>query len=420
MIFNRLQIVFASKMAATSNHVSRTLLSPGIKSLRKYLKSEINDLRRAPILLIASSSTSESVNLKSVADSCQWMKFTLGQEFRLRTIPTTISSAFPTKESLQETMELMRRTGASTVVSVGSGAAMDLAKAVQAELERKHSEDDGGKHSNSSNRMILVPTTYSGILAAGTNHSLLLDNDEETLVPYPRNHQNVDVGSRVTTVGTLDINNYMEPVDDAKFDVLLYAVSAILLDAGLRMSSHPDLLMLLHKTIDLITLRNNNSNKNTTTTLSETIPELTNLLYQSGGLISYGLGSGALEEDDRSITIALSSSLIPTIFPETHPISFIAGLVPGLCHYHSSASTGDHSNNDIQEQLHKLVEILQQQPSEDGMHPPPSLSTKDESLQGFSIPDMALSHIQSNQHACTPLDVPDDVLMNVLQNSLKK
>jgi hypothetical protein len=406
-------------MAATSNHVSRTLLSPGITSLRKYLKSEINDLRRAPILLIASSSTSESVNLKSVADSCQWMKFTLGQEFRLRTIPTTISSAFPTKESLQETMELMRRTGASTVVSVGSGAAMDLAKAVQADLEEKRSDDDGGNSSN-SNRMILVPTTYSGILAAGTSHSLLLDNDEETLVPYPRNYQNIDVGSRVTTVGTLDIKNYMESVDDAKFDLLLYAVSAILLDSGLRKSSHPNLLMLLHKTIDLITLRNNNSNKDTTTTLSETIPELTNLLYQSGGLISYGLGSGDLEEDDRSITIALSSSLIPTIFPETHPISFIAGLVPGLCHYYSCASTGDHRNNDVEEHLLKLVEILQQQPSEDGMHPPPSLSTKDESLQGFSIPDMALSHIQSNQHTCKPLDVPDDVLMNVLQHSLKK
>ncbi|MGK3735521.1 MAG: hypothetical protein ACI90V_002362 [Bacillariaceae sp.] len=420
MIFIRhLQIVFASKMAATSNRVSRTLLSPGITSLRKYLKSELNDLRRAPILLIASSSTSESVNLKSVTDSCQWMKFTLGQEFRLRTIPTTISSAFPTKESLQETMELMRRTGASTVVSVGSGAAMDLAKAVQTDLEEKRNDDDDDDGGYNSNRMILVPTTYSGILAAGTSHSLLLDNDEETLVPYPRNYQNIDVGSRVTTVGTLDIKNYMEPVDDAKFDVLLYAVSAILLDAGLRKSSHPNLLKLLHKTIDLITLRNSNSNKDMTT-LSEAIPELTNLLYQSGGLISYGLGSGDLEEDDRSVTIALGSSLIPTIFPETHPISFIAGLVPGLCHYHSCTSTGDHINDDVKEQLQKLVEILQQRPSEEGMHPPPSLSTKDESLQGFSIPDMALSHIQSNQHTWKPLDVPDDVLMNVLQHSLKK
>jgi len=417
-------------MAAASfsitNGISRNLLKPGIISLRKHIQSELNDLRRAPILLIASSSSSESMNLKTVSDSCQLIKFTFGQQFGLRTVPTVVSSAFPTKESLQETLELMRRTGASTVVSVGSGAAMDLAKAVQT----NHGEKSNSGVNN--NRLILVPTTYGGVLAAGSSHSLLLDNDNETLVPYPRNYQNIDIGNipaitTSTTVSTLDYNNYMEPVNDAKFDELLYAVSAILLDSGLRKSSHPTLSMLLQKTIDLISLRNNNSwSDNTnfleanTSTLSESMPLITNLLYQSAGLLSCGLGSGDFEDDDRSISIALGSSLIPTIFPETHPLSFIGGLVPGLCHYHSHISTRDQSNANVNKQLKKLVELLQQRPSEGGMNPPPSLETRDESLTGFSIPDMALSHIQSNQAVWEPFDVPDDVLMNVLQHSLKE
>mmetsp|Transcript_52377 Transcript_52377/g.56831 ORF Transcript_52377/g.56831 Transcript_52377/m.56831 type:complete len:413 (+) Transcript_52377:35-1273(+) len=404
-----------------TNGISRNLLKPGIISLRTHIQSELSDLRRAPILLITSRSQS-SPNLKTVSDSCQLIQFTFGQQFCLRTVPTVISSAFPTKESLQETLELMRRTGASTVVSVGSGAAMDLAKAVQANHEEKRN------NGVNNNRLILVPTTYGGVLAAGSSHSLLLDNENETLVPYPRNNQNIDTGNipAITTVSTLDYNKYMEPVNDAKFDELLYAVSAILLDSGLRKRSHPTLSMLLQKTIDLISLRNNNSwsdNTNcseaTTTTLSEAMPLITNLLYQSAGLLSCGIGAGDFEEDDRSITIALGSSLIPTIFPETHPLSFIAGLIPGLCHYHSDISTRDQSNTDVKKRLQKLVELLQQRPPEGGMNPPPSLETRDESLKGFSIPDMALSHIQSNQAVWEPFDVPDDVLMNVLQHSLK-
>ena len=62
----------------------------------------------------------------------------------------------------------------------------------------------------------------------------------------------------------------------------------------------------------------------------------------------------------------------------------------------------------------------QQRPMEGGMRPPPSLVPRDESLQGFTIPDIALSHIQSNQVAWKPIDVPDDVMLQVLQHSLKE
>eukprot|EP00532_Pseudo-nitzschia_australis_P002236 CAMPEP_0168195440 /NCGR_PEP_ID=MMETSP0139_2-20121125/19849_1 /TAXON_ID=44445 /ORGANISM="Pseudo-nitzschia australis, Strain 10249 10 AB" /LENGTH=400 /DNA_ID=CAMNT_0008119279 /DNA_START=50 /DNA_END=1252 /DNA_ORIENTATION=+ len=400
-------------MAATN--VSRNILTPGLASLRSYLQSELNVLRKAPILLISSEVGASSSKLKPVADSCQWVKFTLGQQFGMRTVPTTISSAFPTKDSLEQTLELMQRTGASSIVSVGSGSAIDLAKAVattvQVDQERK-------------TPLILVPTTYSGLVAAGSSHSLFLDGNEDTLVPLPHRHQQIiataDGSSTYATVSTLDPQKYMENLDEDKFDVLLYAISAILLDAGSRKSTYPSLPTLLQATIDLISLRNSpgwDQNEQ----LLAAIPSLTNLLYQSAGSVSYGLSDGFEEEDNRSITIALASSLIPTLFPEIHPISFIASLVPGLCHYYSiQGETVTNDNEKVNDKFRTLVQQLQEQSSGRGMGPPPSLETRDESLQGFSIPDMAVSHIQSNQAVWKPLDVPDDVLVQVLQHSLKQ
>ena len=441
---------------AASTKISRTLLAPGVKSLRSYLQSELDALRRAPVLLISSEAgavetSSNNINtIKAVADSCQWMKFTLGQQFAMRTVSTTISSAFPTKDSLEQTLELMQRTGASSVVSVGSGAAMDLGKAVQANLVgsscSSNSNSDGAQNTSKNTPLILVPTTYSGILAAGASHSLFLDAEEDTLVPLPQHHQGIleaatpdGTGAHHATVSTLEPQTYMEHLDADKFDVLLYAVSAILVDAGLRKSTHLSLPILLQDTIDLISLRDT-INAPTTTTDSDvakvssemmalTTP-LMNLLYQSAGLLSYGLSSdgGFDEEDNRSITLALGSSLIPTLFPETHPLSFIASLAPGICRYYSEQQQQQQPRNNIdndanEKLLGTLVDRLQDQFSGGGnasMRSPPSLVPNDESLQGFSVPDMALSHIQTNQAVWNPLDFPDDVLVEVLQHCMKQ
>eukprot|EP00593_Proboscia_inermis_P010925 CAMPEP_0171325192 /NCGR_PEP_ID=MMETSP0816-20121228/116649_1 /TAXON_ID=420281 /ORGANISM="Proboscia inermis, Strain CCAP1064/1" /LENGTH=315 /DNA_ID=CAMNT_0011824297 /DNA_START=330 /DNA_END=1278 /DNA_ORIENTATION=+ len=309
----------ASKACAAT--VGRKLLAPGIKNLKSYLQSELNVLRWAPVLLISSNAGASSSKLKPVADSCQWVQFTLGQQFSMRTVPTTISLAFPTKDSLDQTLELMQRTGASSVVSVGSGAAMDLGKAVQATL--------GSSTDAKKTPLILVPTTYGGVLAAGVSHSLFLDGNEETLVPLPRSHQEIistpddasnimpphheetlvplprshqeiistpdDASTHNATVSTLEPQKYMEHLDTGNFDVLLYAVSVILLDAGLRKRTHLSLPTLLQDTIDLISLRKNrdaSSEESDNEELMVSIPSLTNLLFQSAGLLLYGLSNG--------------------------------------------------------------------------------------------------------------------------------
>lgn len=399
--------------------IVRNLLKPGIDSLLKHIQLEIDELRRTPILMIASSPSSESLNLKSVSDACQWMNFTFRQQFSLRIIPATISSAYPTEALFSETLELMRRTGASSTVAIGSGPAIDLAKMVHA---KNHEETCSS--SNNNNRLILVPTTYGGILAAGTSHSLLLDNENETLVPYPKsrhqiNNTNNDIDDTTAylttpsaTVAILGSTNYIEPLDkdNIKFDILLYATSAILLDAALNNCVHPMLPSLLQNTIDLIQLRNS-GDLNCPTNASMMKRTITELLYKSGSLVSYGLGDNGV----RSITVALSSSLIPTIFPDIHPLNFVASLVPGLC---SSLPIGYHNDDDIKGKLQNLVELLQQRSSK--ITPPPPLLISDETLEGFSVPDMALPHIKSNQDVWEAMDAPNDILMHVLQHSLKK
>ena len=77
----------------------------------------------------------------------------------------------------------------------------------------------------------------------------------------------------------------------------------------------------------------------------------------------------------------------------------------------------NYGHGDVKKQLRKLIQNLQQRPTEGGMRPPPPLVARDESLKGFFVPDMALSHIQSNQAVWKPRDVPDDVMLQVLQHS---
>jgi len=87
----------------------------------------------------------------------------------------------------------------------------------------------------------------------------------------------------------------MEHLDTGNFDVLLYAVSVILLDAGLRKRTHLSLPTLLQDTIDLISLRKNrdaSSEESDNEELMVSIPSLTNLLFQSAGLLLYGLSNG--------------------------------------------------------------------------------------------------------------------------------
>jgi hypothetical protein len=386
------------------------LLSPsssssGVTQFQRVVQSQLDLLQQAPILMISSetaSSTSYNNPIKQVANACQLVRFTLGQLFGLRTVETKVSSVFPTVQDVDQRLDLMQRTGASSVVAVGSGAAMDLAKAI---VKKQQAEQ------NSSNLLLLVPATHGAMLASGASHSLLLDSVEEKLVPIPRGNFDCVAtvedcadydfcnSSTMTMVAPLETNQYMEPMKGERLSNLLQSVATLLLDAGMQKTTNPSLPFLLDSTIQLLsTSTDNNGNIENVTA---------KLLFQSANLLSYGL-PGA-NNKDRSIPLALMASLLPTIFPQTHPITFLARLVPGLCHV---LNTTNKNKRDLP-QLTVLMDVLENQRQQ--LRLPPILVH--DQYKGFSIPDMAVSCIESNQQLWNCLDADMDTLMTVLQLS---
>lgn len=274
---------------------------------------------------------------------------------------------------------------------------MDLAKAVQ----REHM---GEESSEAALFTMMVPATYGAVLASGASHSLLLDSIEEKLVPFPKQKVSEEVSvavdsgimdqSTTTFISPLDATKYMEPRNRQLQSILLHAVATILLDTATQQATHPSLPSLLDTTVDLL-LSDNVSD----------VDQINGLLFQSAFLLSYGLPG---DSHDRSISMALLASLLPTVFPLTHPTSFLASLVPGLMHLVKTKDV-----RAMPPQLQTLMNVLETQSSFAAL----PLQVHDQ-YEGFSVPDMAVSCVDENQHAWNCLDAPTDVLLQVLQHSL--
>lgn len=354
---------------------SKKLLKPsGLNAFRGFLREESSTLRQAPILVVASESADHHLQpIKAVEEACRAVNFVLTQEMGLRTVQSTISSAFPTTSDLEQRLDLIRRTGASSVVAVGAGAAMDLSKVLPYEKEIEH--------------LMLVPSTSAAMLAASSSHSLFIDSVDETLIPSP-----TALGSNQTNTHIVSLEHSY--VASAELSHVLYGTLAIVLDACYRRSTHA---LLSDAVQDLSEVLQNPDKEFDHETATE-------LLHQAGMLLSYGL-----DQEDRSIPIALSSSLIPTIFPHVHALTFFASLLPGICHL-----VAEQEQND--ETVSELVQLVEAIPSESI----PQLAVNDASLDGFSVPDMSLSHIQNNQALWKSFDVPNKSLLQILEQSIQK
>merc|ERR1712045_244214 len=85
------------------------------------------------------------------------------------------SSVYPTWENVESALTLMHRIGATHIIGVGSGAALDLAKACYFSNRRDANEDS---------ELILVPGTLPATLASVSQEILLLSTEEESLLPF--------------------------------------------------------------------------------------------------------------------------------------------------------------------------------------------------------------------------------------------
>lgn len=337
--------------------IERHIVS-GKSALSKFLQSERSSLAKAPILIISSGVGVSGTVLPSVDHACRKAQFLTSMQMGLRTLQSSVTSAFPTTNQVRSQIELAKRTGATTIMGVGSGAAMDLTKAVL----QKH-----------NGKGILVPCTYGAIIASTSSLPILLDTVEEALVLQDDSHEN-DSAVVVETDG-LESNCGKEAA---------WACLAIGMDSLYRRPDSTHATLLLEHGLKAL----------------EDESHLPDALICAGSALDYGM-----DDHLRSSPLALAVSLIPPCFPNASAVTFFASLLPGICQMNSASS-------DLETQVQtKLKEYECDVPSL------ASLVLHSDAAQ--SVPTL-LSHVRSNQALWQCLDVDDDVLEVILHYSLNR
>lgn len=333
--------------------LSRTVVS-GKSALRSHLRARLPDLRRSPCLVISSAppppaagSPPQKVdhNLETFTEGVDNFVnktfFVTSMEMGLRTVQGTVSSAYPMWHDVEICVELARRSGSTAVLGVGAGSAIDLAKTVSSVLSQHHSVE-----------LVLVPATLGAAMASMNAHSLLLSQEEEALLPAEFASSVSRDGSSFSPVNAtvaLDGDTMAIPylkqssprssaatVADAAFASL-----AICIDAAHGLPANDEHIS------NLIAITAENSfaaiSGNALYSSSEEKMLTTNhaisATVHAGQLLSFasGLGGG-----NRSIPIALASSLLPRYFPHGHILTFFASMTPALC---KTLSSNDAAGN---------------------------------------------------------------------------
>ena len=279
-------------------------------------------------------------------------------QFNLKTISygnNTLAAAYPTKSDIDAAVDLMTRTGASNIIGVGSGAAIDLAKA----CHYKYLQDDDGRNPNGA-QLILNPSTLGAALTATSRDCLYLCPEEEALIPIYSNTADLNLDGTTVVVDdnaisipnwVLSNNNNAMDLRDQKGNNATIADSAlaslvIALDAAHSLGAHDELddptrdafRQSLDECITSAVLCLNNiesslSSNADSTQLEALIDANKQLALSSvlnaGKLLSFGQNSSLTR---RNVSLALTSSLLPEYFPHGNWNTFTASLLPGLCH----------------------------------------------------------------------------------------
>lgn len=322
--------------------LSRSVVS-GKSALRSHLRASLPNLRRSPCLVVSSStpphlagSPPQKVdqNLKAFTDGVDnfvnQANFVASKELGLRTVQGTVSSAYPTWRDVEICVELARRSGATSVLGVGAGSAIDLAKTVSSILSQQHEVE-----------LILAPATLGAAMASMNSQSLLLSQEEEALLPAEfasaasRDGSLFSVADATVALDgdAMAIPNLNESSPRGSAATVVdaaFASFAICVDAahGLRADDEH-----IKNLID-VTLENSlaaasfsvDGANNDEFVLAKN--HAISATVHAGQLLSLASGRSGHR---RSIPIALASSLLPRYFPHGHIMTFFASMAPALC-----------------------------------------------------------------------------------------
>lgn len=341
-------------------------------AFQRYLAANVARLRPSTTLIItsarpfiATSSSSDSPQktdqplgqfFSAVDANIRQCQFFASMQFNLKTVPfgSTLSSAYPTHETLNSALDLMKRMGATNVIGVGNGAALDLAKACYF---------SGLKDSNEDSELILAPGTLGATMASVSRESIFLNTDEEALFPY---HFSSDKGAAGTNIfpsstdGCSNVTvlvdpkalaipnwtNYTKPLDTSKHnraniatiaDAALAAL-AISIDTAHALQEISDERVLKHyeALVHRCTNRALSSlqciigEESQPDAIAKSKDDAIHAVLHAGELITFGINSTNSCTIRRNVPLALSSALLPRFFPHGNWITFTASLLPGL------------------------------------------------------------------------------------------
>lgn len=385
-----------------------------LQPLCNYIRQNISHLRASPCLIISSSPppntvstaiagtkspSSISSDTKQQKEQSELLKLQQQQndprihsfverntqsitlEYNLPAVSCHISSAFPTIQTVHETISLAKRAGlkegGGVIIGLGSGAAIDLSKAVADTLFNdnispfsKSDDTDGGGAS-----LVLAPATLGGLLSATSNSpSILLDTKEEMLLPYYSTPSWGNVANcRQRTVVTMDdptkylalppLYTPFQPIKGSEYRPSMshYAAAAltIILDVArsldmyaeaeaegttsdsnaavsLKQSVTNEMKVVATSCASVLELAaresksDNDATEGNDTKLAQqyllgAIPRLAAITQQSSLLTQLPITATG-----GTIPQKLANALLPKYFPQCHLVTYLACTLPGL------------------------------------------------------------------------------------------
>ena len=331
--------------------------------LRQYLGEYKSLLQSAPSILITSSAPQVSSEWRrpspgqakaaprpkqrdtnserfhsNLTKHTEKVQFTLCLENQLRTVSFSYAAAYPTVSDLRAALDLMSRSGCRSIVAVGSGAAMDLAKAVKAVRP--------------SSNIIMIPRTLGAVLSSAADESLIFCPKEDSLLPLhqasdtPLEHNEPSSIKGLRTVlidpEAIVVHNATHYVTSTPKDPTIasiyeaaFTTLVIALDAALRHSpNHMNetntnidacvqyTMACLQKLQRLESHRSQQEDPDPASCFAHLKQDMIQACIHAGPLLQFG--------NTRSMPYTISWALLPQFFPHCTWLSFVSSLLPGI------------------------------------------------------------------------------------------
>jgi Iron-containing alcohol dehydrogenase len=302
---------------AASSAVASAVVRGGVQQMQQFLQKEKSRFR-SMILVVSAPIEEPSAESRSVlSHSIRHTQYLLQQKLGYSAIIANCSSsAFPTFQDVENVTQLAQRMGADVIAAVGSGNAIDVAKAA-------------ALGNTLVDKLLLIPLTYGASIAALSSHALLYDETENAVLPQPQIEASTE--QQPNSSRTVLLLNDRTLFDTTSYlDCTLLALLSLLLDWMYQhgtseegASSYPKILSIAEEILACLTPTARDLEDDRS--LHDRRVDLCQLIGHRY------LSFGGHPSEPRCIPLALATSLIPHSFSQYSLMTVLASFVPAYC-----------------------------------------------------------------------------------------